>query len=86
MAGAYRVHEFTVTRDLKVEIPHIYCSSYHPQTSGKLEWFHEALKARLNLLVSTSPEALRETLAEFIECCNYRRCHEGIGNVTPTDV
>jgi hypothetical protein len=34
------------------------CSPYHPQTNGKLERFHETLKARLNLLVFTSPEAL----------------------------
>ncbi len=38
-----------------LEIRHIYCSPYHPQTNGKLERFHETLKARLNLLVFTSP-------------------------------
>ena len=65
---------------------HIYCSPYHPQTTGKLERFHETLKARLNLLVFTSPEALWEAMAEFIEFCSYHRCHEGIGNVTPADV
>jgi putative transposase len=69
-----------------LEIRHIYCSPYHPQTNGKLERFHETLKARLNLLVFTSPEALREAMAEFIEFYRYRRYHEGIGNVTPADV
>jgi RNA-directed DNA polymerase len=69
-----------------LEIRHIYCSPYHPQTNGKLERFHETLKARLNLLVFTSPEALRATMAEFIEFYNHRRYHEGIGNVTPADV
>jgi putative transposase len=69
-----------------LEIRHIYCSPYHPQTNGKLERFHETLKARLNLLVFTSPEALREAMAEFIEFYKYRRYHEGIGNVTPADV
>ena len=68
------------------QIRHIYCSPYHPQTNGKLERFHETLKARLNLLVFTSPEALQETMAEFIEFYNHRRYHEGIGNVTPADV
>jgi putative transposase len=69
-----------------LEIRHLYCSPYHPQTNGKPELFHETLKARLNLLVFTSPEALREAMAEFIGFYNYRRYHEGIGNVTPPDV
>jgi putative transposase len=69
-----------------LEIRHIYCSPYHPQTNGKMERFHETLKARLNLLVYTSPEALREAMAEFIEFYNHQRYHEGIGNVTPADV
>lgn len=68
------------------EIRHIYCSPYHPQTNGKLEPFHETLKARLNLLVFTSPEALRAAMGEFIKFYNHRRYHEGIGNVTPADV
>ena len=69
-----------------LEIRHIYCSPYHPQTNGKLERFHETVKARLNLLVFTSPEALRAAMAEFIEFYNHRRYHEAIGNVTPADV
>jgi putative transposase len=69
-----------------LEIRHIYCSPYHPQTHGKLGWFHETLKARLNLLMFTSPEALRAARAEFIEFYHYPRCHEGIGKVTPADV
>jgi putative transposase len=32
-------------------IRHIYCAPHHPQTNGKIERFHETLKARLNLLV-----------------------------------
>ena len=69
-----------------LEIRHIYCSPYHPQTNRKLERFHETLKARLNLLVFTSPEALLAAMAEFIEFYIYHRNHEGIGNVTPADV
>jgi len=69
-----------------LEIRHIYCSPYHPQTNGKLEQFHETRKARLNLLVSTSPEVLRAAMAQFIEFYNRRRYHKGIGNVTPADV
>ncbi len=69
-----------------LSIRHLYCSPHHPQTNGKLERFHETLKARLNLLVYLSPEALRAAMAEFIGFYNHRRYHEGIGNVTPADV
>jgi putative transposase len=69
-----------------LQIRHIRCAPHHPQTNGKIERFHETLKARLNLLVYTSVEQLRAALAEFIEFYNQRRYHEGIGNVTPTDV
>ena len=69
-----------------LEIRHIRCAPHHPQTNGKIERFHETLKARLNLLVYTSAEQLRAAMSEFIEFYNQRRYHEGIGNVTPTDV
>ena len=69
-----------------LSIRHIYCSPHHPQTNGKLERFHETLKRRLNLLVYTSPGALRRAMGDFIEFYNHRRYHEGIGNVAPADV
>ena len=69
-----------------LSIRHIYCAPHHPQTNGKLERFHETLKARLNLLIYLSPEALGAAMAEFIEFYNQRRYHEGIGNVAPADV
>jgi hypothetical protein len=56
------------------------------QANGKLERFHETLKARVNLLVYASPEELRRAIAEFIEFYNLRRYHEGVGNVAPADV
>src|SRR5258708_36277611 len=68
-----------------VEIRHIRCAPHHPQTNGKIERFHETLKARPNLLVYTSAEQSRAALREFIEFYNHRRYHEGIGNVTPSD-
>ena len=69
-----------------LEIRHIYCAPHHPQTNGKIERFHETLRARMNLLVYTSPDHLRRTMQDFIDYYNHRRYHEGIGNVTPADV
>ena len=69
-----------------LQIWHIRCSPHLPQPSGKLERFHETSKARLNLLVSTSPEHLRVAMAEFIKSYSHSRYHERIGNVTPADV
>lgn len=43
-------------------------------------------RARLNLLVYTSPEVLRVAMANFIRFYNHERYHEEIGNVTPADV
>jgi hypothetical protein len=59
---------------------------HHPQTNGKLERFHETLKARLNLRVYTRPEVLRAAMADFIRFDNYERYHEGIGHLAPADV
>jgi putative transposase len=67
-------------------IRHIYCALHHPQTNGKIERFHETLKARMNLLVYTGPDELRRTMQEFVDYYNHRRYHEAIGNVTPADV
>jgi putative transposase len=50
-----------------LEIRHIYCAPHHPQTNGKIERFHETLRARLNLLVYTSPDQLRCTMQEFVD-------------------
>src|SRR5713101_692964 len=44
------------------------------------------LKARLNLLVYTSPGRLHAAMADFIDFYNHRRYHEGLDNVTPADV
>jgi putative transposase len=83
--SSYLSHAFE--DDLRMlQIRHIRCAPHHPQTNGKIERFHETLKARLNLLVYTSAEELSRALGEFIEFYNRRRYHEGIGNVTPIDV
>ena len=68
-----------------LEIRHIYCAPHHPRTNGKIERFHETLKARMNLLVYTSPDHLRRTMQDFIQCYNNHRYHEAIG-MAPADV
>jgi hypothetical protein len=67
-------------------IRHVYCAPHHPQTNGKIEHFHETLKAHMNLMVYTSPDELRRTMQAFIDYYNHRRYHGAIGNVTPADV
>ncbi len=67
-------------------IHHIRGSPHHAQTNGKLERFQQTRKTGLNVLVYSSPEALKRAMAEFIEYYNQRRYHEGIGNVAPADV
>jgi putative transposase len=83
--SSYLSHAFEDNLHM-LEIRHIRCAPHHPQTNGKVERFHETLKARVNLLVYTSPGLLRAAMVEFIEFYNQRRYHEGIGNVTPADV
>jgi transposase InsO family protein len=52
---------------------------HHPQTNGKIERFHETLRARMNLLVYTSSDELRRTMQDFIAYYNHRRYREAIG-------
>ena len=54
-----------------------------PADQRQAERFHETLKARLNLLVSTSLEALHVAMAEFIKFYNYRCHHEEVGPPRP---
>jgi len=69
-----------------VGIGHITASPFHPQTNGKIERYHRSLKAEINQLPYDLPSELRAAIGAFIEYYNYRRYHEGLGNVTPYDV
>jgi transposase InsO family protein len=69
-----------------VGIKHITASPFHPQTNGKIERYHRTLKGEINQLPHDMPGALKEAIRGFIEYYNYRRYHEGLGNVTPYDV
>ena len=69
-----------------VGIGHITASPFHPQTNGKIERYHRSLKQEINQLPYDLPSELRAAIGAFIEYYNYRRYHEGLGNVTPYDV
>jgi putative transposase len=68
-----------------VGVRHIVASPYHPQTNGKIERYHRSIKGELNLVPYEMPSELKEAIRAFIEYYNYRRYHEGLGNVTPYD-
>jgi putative transposase len=69
-----------------VGVRHIVASPYHPQTNGKIERYHRSLKGEINQLPYDMPSELEKAIAAFIEYYNYRRYHEGLGDVTPHDV
>jgi len=69
-----------------VGIRHITASPFHPQTNGKMERYHRSLKGEINQVLYDMPSQLKEAIRTFIEYYNYRRYHEGLGNVTPYDV
>jgi len=69
-----------------VGIRHITASPFHPQTNGKIERYHRTLKGEINKVPYDMPSELKEAIRAFIEYYNYRRYHEGLGNVTPYHV
>jgi putative transposase len=69
-----------------VGIRHITASPFHPQTNGKIERYHRTIKGKINQVPYDMPSELKEAIRAFIEYYNYRRYHEGLGNVTPYDV
>jgi putative transposase len=68
-----------------VGIRHIVASPYHPQTNGKIERYHRTIKGEIKLVPYEMPSELKEAIGAFIEYYNYRRYHEGLGDVTPYD-
>ena len=69
-----------------VGIRHITASPFHPQTNGKIERYHRTVKGEINQMPYDMPSELRKAIKAFVEYYNYRRYHEGLGNVTPHDV
>ncbi len=61
-------------------------SPFHPQTNGKIERYHRTIKGELSLSPYEMPGELGKAIGTFIDYYNYRRYHEGLGDVTPYDV
>jgi len=56
------------------------------ETFGKIERYHRAIKGEIKLVPYEIPGELEKAIEAFIKYYNYRRYHEGVGNVTPYDV
>ena len=69
-----------------VGIKHILATTFHPQTNGKLERYHQTLKRDVNQVPYELPADLEAAIAAFVSYYNYRRYHKALGNVIPSDV
>ena len=69
-----------------VSVRHIIASTYHSQTNGKIESYHHTIKGELSLVPYEIPGDLEKVIAAFVDYYNYRRYHEGLGDVTHYDV
>jgi transposase InsO family protein len=65
---------------------HVRTSPYYPQSNGKLERWHQTLKA--TTIRPKAPRSLveaRQLVAAFVEHYNHHRLHSAIGFITPAD-
>ena len=61
-------------------------ASYHPQTQGKIERWHQTLKNRILLENYYLPGDLEAQIDAFVGHYNHQRYHESLKNLTPADV
>jgi len=59
---------------------------YYPQTLGKIERWHQALKNGILLENYFFPADLKAQIKAFVDHYNHQRYHESINNLTPADV
>lgn len=70
----------------KLGIRHIRSRPYHPQTCGKIESFwRNLIQECLAKTPLSSFEEAKEKIGEYIEYYNFKRPHQGIENVMPSD-
>lgn len=71
---------------LKLGIRHVRSRPYHPQTCGKIESFWRNLYQELLSQVPLSSfEEAQGKIGEYVEYYNFKRPHQGIGNLIPAD-
>jgi transposase InsO family protein len=70
----------------KLGIRHIRSRPYHPQTCGKIESFWRNLYQEcLTKVPLAAFEEAQSKIGEYIEYYNFKRPHQGIGNLIPSD-
>ena len=70
----------------KLGIAHIRSRPYHPQTLGKIESFWRNMwQECLSAVPLSSFEEAEQKIGEYVEYYNYKRPHQGIGNLVPAD-
>lgn len=70
----------------KLGIRHIRSRPYHPQTLGKIESFWRNLYQEcLSQVPLGSFEEAQAKIGEWVEYYNFKRPHQGIGNLIPSD-
>jgi transposase InsO family protein len=70
----------------KLGIAHIRSRPYHPQTLGKIESFWRNMwQECLSAVPLSSFEEAEKKIGEYVEHYNYKRPHQGIGNLVPAD-
>ena len=84
--GASYVAEDLAAWLTRQKIEHVRRASYHPQTQGKIERWHQTLKNRILLEHYYLPGDLERQVAAFVAHYNHARYHESLGNLTPADV
>lgn len=78
-----------IARDFKEYVrlcgmTHVRTSPYYPQSNGKLERWHQSLKAEcIRPKTPLSVEDARRLVADFVQHYNTVRLHSALGYVTP---
>jgi putative transposase len=68
------------------QIKHFFAAPLHPQTCGKFERLNRTAKAKIKLVIYTSPGELEAAVADFQQWYNHERYHQALGNLRPVDV
>ena len=70
----------------KLGIAHIRSRPYHPQTLGKIESFWRNMwQECLSAVPLSSFEEAEQKIGEYVAHYNFKRPHQGIGNLVPAD-